>query len=194
MDFNTLLTSHAPVLLDGGMGTMLQAKGLVAGQHPELAALEHPDWLEDIHRAYVQAGSQIISANTFGANRLKLANMGKTVAEVVPASIAVARKAAGDRALVALDIGPIGQILEPTGILPFDEAVDIFKETVQCGVAAGVDLIFIENSRLFVKNTILKLSLNLIQEFTNTLNYSTLMIILKLMKTQHTKNYSEIPH
>ncbi|MBQ3557710.1 MAG: homocysteine S-methyltransferase family protein [Oscillospiraceae bacterium] len=144
VEFNTLLASNTPVLLDGGMGTMLQAKGLVAGQHPELAALEHPDWLEDIHRAYVDAGSQIISANTFGANRLKLANMGKTVAEVVPASIAVARKAAGDRALVALDIGPVGQLLEPTGILPFEQAVDIFKETVICGVEAGVDLIFIE--------------------------------------------------
>ena len=144
MEFNTLLASNTPVLLDGGMGTMLQARGLAAGQHPELAALEHPDWLEDIHRAYVEAGSQIISANTFGANRLKLANMGKTVAEVVPASIAVARKAAGDRALVALDIGPVGQLLEPTGILPFEQAVDIFKETVICGVEAGVDLIFIE--------------------------------------------------
>ncbi len=144
MEFNTLLFSNAPVLLDGGMGTMLQAKGLVAGQHPELAALEHPDWLEDIHRAYVEAGSQIISANTFGANRLKLANMGATVAEVVPASIAVARKAAGGRALVALDIGPIGQLLEPTGILPFEQAVDIFKETIRCGADAGIDLIFIE--------------------------------------------------
>ena len=139
-----LLASNVPVLLDGGMGTMLQAKGLVAGQHPELAALEHPDWLEDIHRSYVDAGSRIISANTFGANRLKLSNMDKTVAEVVPASVAVARKAAGGRALVALDVGPIGQLLEPTGILPFEQAVEIFKETVQCGVEAGVDLIFIE--------------------------------------------------
>ena len=144
MEFNKLLQGDAPILLDGGMGTMLQAKGLAAGQHPELAALICPDRLEEIHRAYVQAGSRIISTNTFGANRIKLCAMGATVEQVVPPSVAIARKAAGGKALVALDIGPIGQLLEPTGILPFEQAVDIFKETIRCGVEAGVDLIFIE--------------------------------------------------
>ena len=126
------------------MGTMLQNKGLKSGEHPELAALEHPDWLFDIHRAYVDAGAQIINTNTFGANREKLARTGKSVAEVVSASAAVARKAADSRALVALDVGPIGQLLEPTGTLAFEQAVDIFKETITAGVTAGVDLIFIE--------------------------------------------------
>ena len=144
MEFRELLRGDRPILLDGGMGTMLQNKGLKSGEHPELAALEHPDWLFDIHRAYVDAGAQIINTNTFGANREKLARTGKSVAEVVSASAAVARKAADSRALVALDVGPIGQLLEPTGTLAFEQAVDIFKETITAGVTAGVDLIFIE--------------------------------------------------
>ena len=144
MEFRELLRGDRPVLLDGGMGTMLQSKGLKPGEYPELAALEHPDWLFDIHRAYVDAGSQIINTNTFGANRHKLTPMGKTVDEVVSASVAVARKAADGRALVALDVGPIGQLLEPTGTLPFEQAVDVFKEVISAGVKAGVDLIFIE--------------------------------------------------
>ncbi|MBE6972625.1 MAG: homocysteine methyltransferase [Ruminococcaceae bacterium] len=144
VEFHELLRGDRPVLLDGGMGTMLQGKGLKPGEFPELAALEHPDWLFDIHRAYVDAGSQIINTNTFGANREKLARMGKTVDEVVSVSVSVARKAADAKALVALDIGPIGQLLEPTGTLPFEQAVDIFKEIVSAGVSAGVDLVFIE--------------------------------------------------
>lgn len=144
VEFYELLRGDRPVLLDGGMGTMLQGKGLKPGEYPELAALEHPDWLFDIHRAYVGAGAQIISANTFGANREKLARTGRTVDEVVSASVAVAQKAADSKALVALDIGPIGQLLEPTGTLPFEHAVGIFKEIVTAGVNAGVDLVFIE--------------------------------------------------
>ena len=144
VEFRELLRGDRPVLLDGGMGTMLQSRGLKPGEYPELAALEHPDWLFDIHRAYVDAGAQIINTNTFGANREKLARTGKTVDEVVSASVAVARKAADGRALVALDVGPIGQLLEPTGTLPFEQAVDIFKETIAAGVSAGADLIFIE--------------------------------------------------
>ena len=144
MEFHELLRGDRPVLLDGGMGTMLQGKGLKTGEYPELAALEHPDWLFDIHRAYVDAGSRIISTNTFGANRKKLSRMGKSVAEVVSASVAVARRAANTKALVALDIGPIGQLLEPTGTIPFEQAVDIFKEIIASGVEAGVDLVFIE--------------------------------------------------
>ncbi len=144
MEIRELLGGNTPVILDGGMGTMLQSRGLKPGEYPELAALEHPDWLFDIHRAYVDAGAHIINANTFGANREKLARMGKTVAEVVAPSVAIARKAADGRALVALDVGPIGQLLEPTGTLDFEQAVDIFKEVVTAGVQAGADLVFIE--------------------------------------------------
>ena len=144
MEFRELLRGPGPVILDGGMGTMLQAKGLKLGEHPELAALEHPDWLLDIHRAYVEAGTRILCANTFGANREKLKRTGKTVEEVIPPSIAIAREAAAGRALVALDLGPAGQLLEPTGTLDFETAVDIFAQQVRCAVSAGVDLVMIE--------------------------------------------------
>ena len=106
MEFLELLQTGRPVLLDGGMGTMLQAKGLPVGATPELTTLEHPEWLLDIHRAYVEAGAQILYANTFGANREKLSHCGKTVEEIVPAAVALAKEAAQGRALVALDIGP----------------------------------------------------------------------------------------
>ncbi len=144
MEFRTLLNSGRPILLDGGMGTMLQARGLPVGAIPELTALEHPDWLEEIHTAYVQAGAQILYACTFGANREKLAHCGASVEEIVPAAVSIAKKAAGGKALVALDIGPIGQLLEPTGTLGFDQAVDIFAQVVRAGAAAGADLIAIE--------------------------------------------------
>ena len=144
MDFHELLNAPGPVLLDGGMGTMLQARGLKLGEYPELAALEHPDWLLDIHRAYAAAGSQILCANTFGANREKLRRTGRTVEEVIPPSIALARQAAGGRALVALDLGPIGQLLEPTGSLDFETAVDIFAQEVRAARDAGADLVMVE--------------------------------------------------
>ena len=127
------------------MGTMLQARGLPVGAVPELTALEHPDWLLDIHGAYLEAGSQVIYANTFGANREKLAHCGRTVEEIVPAAVSAARQAAQKYgALVALDVGPTGQLLEPTGTLEFETAVDIFGQVVKAGAAAGADLIVIE--------------------------------------------------
>ncbi len=144
MEFRELLKAPGPVILDGGMGTMLQAKGLRLGEHPELAALDHPDWLLDIHRAYAAAGTQILCANTFGANREKLKRTGRTVEEVIPPSIAIAKEAAAGRALVALDLGPIGQLLEPTGTLDFETAVEIFAQQVRAGAAAGADLVMIE--------------------------------------------------
>ena len=144
MEFRELLNTPGPILLDGGMGTMLQARGLKLGEHPELAALEHSGWLLDIHQAYVDAGTQIFCANTFGANREKLLRTGRTVEEVIPASIAIAREAAQGKALVALDLGPIGQLLEPTGTLEFETAVDIFAQQVRAAVSAGADLVMIE--------------------------------------------------
>ena len=144
MEFLELLKTDRPVLLDGGMGTMLQARGLPVGATPELVALEHPDWLRDIHTAYLDAGSQIIYANTFGANREKLERTGRSVEEIVTAAVTVAKEAASGRGLVALDIGPCGQLLEPTGMLGFEDAVDLFAQVVRAGVKAGADLIAIE--------------------------------------------------
>lgn len=132
-------------ILDGGMGTMLQAAGMKPGEHPEIYGLAHPDVVRGIHDAFIKAGSEVIYANTFGANRRKLAGTGHSVAEVVRANVISARaSAAGHGARVALDIGPIGELLEPLGTLSFEEAYDIFKEMVEAGVDAGVSLIVIE--------------------------------------------------
>ncbi len=131
------------IILDGGLGTMLQAAGLPVGQMPELWNLTNPSQVEDIHRQYVQAGSQLICANTFGANRCKLAGKAE-VAQVVEAAVTLAKRASGDLAKVALDVGPIGQLLEPLGPLSFEETYDIYKEVVIAGAQAGADLIFVE--------------------------------------------------
>ena len=127
------------------MGTQLTARGLQPGQKPELAALTDPDMLTAIHRDYVRAGADLLLANTFGANPRKLAGTGHSVEEVVTASIACARTAARETgALVALDIGPIGELLAPAGSLAFEDAVDQFAAMVETGVQAGADLVFLE--------------------------------------------------
>ena len=133
------------VFLDGGMGTQLQARGLQPGQKPELAALEMPDVLTAIHTDYADAGADILLANTFGANAKKLAGCGHTVDDVVTASIACARKAADTTgALVALDIGPLGELLVPAGTLSFEDAYAEFAQVIRAGTAAGADLVFLE--------------------------------------------------
>ncbi len=131
-------------LLDGAMGTMLQAAGLGLGERPELFGLAHPDVVEGLHRAYVEAGSDIIYANTFGANAHKLAGTGYTVEEVIAANLASARAAAGENTRVALDIGPIGELMEPLGTLSFDEAYEIFAQMLRAGEQAGADLVVFE--------------------------------------------------
>ena len=133
------------VFLDGGMGTQLQTRGLQPGQKPELAALEMPDVLTAIHTDYANAGADILLANTFGANAKKLAGCGHTVEDVVTASIACARKAADTTgALVALDIGPLGELLVPAGTLSFEDAYAEFAQVIRAGTAAGADLVFLE--------------------------------------------------
>ena len=133
-------------ILDGAMGTMLQREGLKPGELPEAIALTNSDMLTRIHRGYLQAGAQIVYANTFGANRRKLEPWGYTVEQVVTAAVQAAKAAAADfpGAKVAIDIGPIGALLEPLGSLKFDEAVEIFAEIAKSGAAAGADLAVIE--------------------------------------------------
>ena len=127
------------------MGTMLQRHGLKLGEIPELLAITNPDLLTNIHRQYIEAGTEIVYANTFGANRRKMQKTPYTVADVVSAAIAAAKKACiGTSARVALAIGPLGELLEPMGTLPFETAVDMFAEIVDAGVNAGADLICIE--------------------------------------------------
>jgi len=141
VDFKKLLSENEFVFLDGAMGTMLQKSGLEAGEIPELLNLTNPDIIEDIHTQYINAGTMIVYANTFGANRFKLEGSGHSVDEIISAGISIALKAckkSGRKAYAALDLGPIGQLLEPTGSLTFEEAYDIFREQILAGKDADV--------------------------------------------------------
>ena len=145
MKAREILRTHQTILLDGAMGTMLQAAGLPLGAKPEALNIEDPALIQSIHRAYAEAGSRILCANTFGASAHKLAGSGYTVEQTVQAGIQCARQAAAPHgALVALDIGPLGELLEPAGTLPFEEAVDAFARIVRAGEAAGADLVLLE--------------------------------------------------
>lgn len=127
------------------MGTMLQANGLKPGEIPEVFGLEHPDIIEGIHRAYIEAGSDIIYANTFGANAKKLKASPYCVEEVIHAAVFQAKKAVkGTNVKVALDIGPIGEMLEPNGYLRFEEAYRLYQQQILAGVEAGADLVVFE--------------------------------------------------
>ena len=132
------------LILDGAMGTVLQQRGLPPGGMPELLNLTDPGLLASVYREYADAGSQVVYANTFGANALKLARSGRSVSEVVTAAVQTAREAVGGRALVALDVGPLGELLEPLGSLTFERAYDLFREIMAAGAAAGADLAAIE--------------------------------------------------
>lgn len=121
------------LIFDGAMGTQLQAKGLKAGDIPEMLSITHPERLIDIHVDYLRAGADFITTNTFGANRLKMKDAPASVKEIILAAIDNAKKAreiVGKEAYIALDIGPIGTLLEPMGTLTFDDAYDIIKEQI----------------------------------------------------------------
>ena len=133
------------IFLDGAMGTMLQASGLKLGERPEVLCITEPETIIDIHKQYINAGSDIVYANTFGGNAHKLEGTGHSVDEVITAAVKVAKKACeGTEALAALDIGPIGELLEPSGTLKFEEAYEIFKEMLVSGEKAGADLVVFE--------------------------------------------------
>lgn len=133
------------LIFDGAMGTMLQNRGLKIGELPELLNISSPNIIVDIHRSYIDAGANIITTNTFGVNRIKLKDSIYTVEDIIGAAVKNAKEAIEDKDLyIALDIGPIGELLEPMGSLSFEEAYDIFKEQVLEGVKGGVDLILIE--------------------------------------------------
>ena len=124
------------LLLDGAMGTQLQARGLAAGELPELLCLSHPEVVTDVHAAYVAAGADVVTTNTFGANAAKLGDAA-SVEEVFSAAVACARAAAPR--YVAADLGPTGQLLAPMGPLPFDDAYELFARQVRAAAAAGAD-------------------------------------------------------
>ena len=135
------------LFLDGGMGTLLQAEGLAPGELPETWNIEHPEKVEAIHRRYYEAGSDVVLANTFGANICKFHDDRYTVEEVIRAGIANAKRAGeqiGKETYVALDMGPTGKLLKPMGDLDFDDAYEAFAEAVRYGEKYGADLIHIE--------------------------------------------------
>ena len=129
------------LVFDGAMGTQLQARGLAAGELPELLCLTNPGEIAEVHAAYVAAGADVVTTNTFGANRDKLGDAA-TVEQIFNAAVSCAR-ASGAR-YVAADIGPTGQLLEPMGTLPFGEAYALFAEQARAATAAGADLFIIE--------------------------------------------------
>ncbi len=131
------------VIFDGGMGTLLQEKGLSGGELPELWNLTRPEVIEEIQSAYAAAGADVLTTNTFGVNALKLAGTGHSVREVVSAAVRIARRAAGGRCAVALDMGPTGKLMRPFGELSFEDAYNLYKEVVLAG-AEGADLVLIE--------------------------------------------------
>ena len=134
-----------PMLLDGAMGTMLQKSGMKPGTVPETLNITDPEMVAAVHRAYYRAGSRAVYANTFGANRLKMKNTGYTVQEIITAGIRLARDCARETGgIVGLDVGPLGVMLEPLGSLPFDAAVDMYREIMRAGAEAGADMIAIE--------------------------------------------------
>lgn len=131
------------LFFDGGLGSLLQARGLKPGELPETWNLSKPEELIAIHKEYLEAGADIILANTFGANRFKYENL----EEIVTAAVHNAQKAVqecGRKAYVALDMGPTGKLLKPMGTLDFEEAVSVYAQVVKAGVKAGADLILIE--------------------------------------------------
>ena len=131
---------------DGGMGTLLQARGLKAGELPEMWNITHPDVIKDIHLAYLESGSNIITTNTFGANCLKFDNL----EEIIKAAVTNAKNAIADfdgdkdKCFVAFDMGPLGKMLEPLGNMKFEEAVEVFRQSAVLGEKYGADLVIIE--------------------------------------------------
>ncbi len=146
MNFREYLKNNI-VYLDGGMGTLLQAQGLTAGEHPERWNLSHPDVITNIHKAYFDAGSNVVCTNTFGANSLKFAESeleNIIMAAVFNAKAAREQSISKSEKFISLDIGPSGKLLKPLGDLDFEDAVNVFAKTVRLGVKYGIDLIIIE--------------------------------------------------
>lgn len=146
MTFSEFLKDNI-VYLDGGMGTLLQAKGLKPGDAPERWNISHPDVICGIHRDYFDAGSNVVCTNTFGANTLKYSK--DELEEIIRAAVknaadARAQSSSDGEKFIALDIGPSGKLLKPLGDLDFEDAVGVFAETVRIGASCGVDLILIE--------------------------------------------------
>ncbi len=133
------------LIFDGAMGTMLQSSGLQLGELPEILNITDSKIIIEIHKAYIEAGANFITTNTFGANEIKLKNSNFSVEKIIHSAVENAKIATKNKQVyIALDIGPIGELLEPMGTLTFDEAYNIFKRQIIQGIKSGVDLILIE--------------------------------------------------
>ncbi|MBO4991136.1 MAG: homocysteine S-methyltransferase family protein, partial [Firmicutes bacterium] len=139
------------IICDGATGTMIQKSGIPVETHPEMLNFTHPEGIKNIYKQYYEAGSDFVSTNTFGANAFKMESCGHTVEEIVTQAVTIAQEAAaemedklGRPCYVALDIAPIGRLMEPAGDMTFDEAVELFRQQVEAGVKAGADLIVCE--------------------------------------------------
>lgn len=133
------------IIFDGAMGTQLQSKGLELGEIPETLNITNPEIVSQVHEDYIETGAHVITTNTFGANELKLSSSSYTVEDIIDAGVKAAKQARKDKNIfIALDVGPIGELLEPMGKLTFDRAYEIFKRQILQGVKSGVDLIIIE--------------------------------------------------
>ena len=145
MQASELFNQPNTILLDGGMGTMLQAAGRKLGTRPEDLTIETPELIRSIHVKDAAAGSRVVNANTFGASPHKLADSKYTLEEVITAGIANCKQAVAPYgALVTLDVGPLGELLEPSGTLAFEDAVAEYGRIVRAGVAAGADILYFE--------------------------------------------------
>ncbi len=145
MQASELFNQPNTILLDGGMGTMLQAAGMKLGTRPEDLNIENPELIRSIHAKYAAAGSRVVNANTFGASPHKLADSKYTLEEVITAGIANCKQAVAPYgALVTLDVGPLGELLEPSGTLAFEDAVAEYGRIVRAGVTAGADILYFE--------------------------------------------------
>ncbi len=142
MDFKTLLNERECLFLDGATGTLIQKSGVSYDHNPETLNMTHPDLITSFHRAYIDAGSDLVYANTFGANSYKLEGCGYTTDAIIKAALQNAKAATeGTEVLVALDVGPIGQLLEPAGALSFEDAYDLFAEEMDAADEADVIVI-----------------------------------------------------
>ena len=141
-----------PVIFDGATGTVLQSAGLAPGELPETWAISRPEAIRALHRAYLEAGSDLIATDTFGANRLKFPEGGEfSLEEIIRSAVGLAREEAdafcaktGKNPFVALDMGPTGRLLKPLGDLSFEDAVSVFSEVAKLGEKYGADLVLIE--------------------------------------------------
>ena len=132
------------VICDGAMGTMLQKRGLKIGQRSDIMNMTSPEAVEDIHRMYIEAGSEIIFTNTFGANSIALRDTGYTPEDIITSAIEIAKRASRGEVPIALDIGPTGVLMEPIGDLGEERVYELFREQAIIGSKAGADLVVLE--------------------------------------------------